>query len=595
MTDSVHGYRSLPPPSGGNGNNGLKSEAQSRSSSDSSPTENDHYYPTKSESTQDSPTGGMFNNPQDYKSPQDYSSSISGNKRPKQQDSPPDHHHHSGGILPVKKGRGRPKKICDGVELKEWSDEEIYKLIGLWGSYDILYNCKHPLYHNKSEKAKAMERLRENLEEAGIPATTRQIFDKLTTLRNYYGAVKRKSESLKRQGFEGEEAYFCRWQFYQPLAFLDGTFSPRHSDLHMKKHPYMMDNSPMSSSVRTMSTLLTLTNQQQQQGGRPSAVSAVGGGGPVRDPYDPRPIEAIQASHMMRSSQSMHNPIMHLNHTHPPIVNQPLQPHNHAVIDSNHPITDHAVQSNHSNEPNNNSNSSNSESLHNSHVNNNNLNHVNGRSTPINQSNHPYPPNHPAHPANHIPHSAKLPDLTPNHLTAAGQQARQSGGTLPNHHANHTKHNPHSDKTEDQLFGEIVAKMIAGIVDSEEKALLLIRIQQDIVQTKFRAKSAFQKPRTQSPTPWNTGNQDSNASTQQQARDTNSNHEYYTEPKGANTNEYYAEQKGANTTEYFTEQKAYHSNSSVQHSSLEHSPLSSRSDSPLSSPAGAAPKLDMTT
>ena len=41
------------------------------------------------------------------------------------------------GAPPVKKGRGRPKKVYDGVEIKEWSDDEIYKLIDLWGKGPI--------------------------------------------------------------------------------------------------------------------------------------------------------------------------------------------------------------------------------------------------------------------------------------------------------------------------------------------------------------------------------------------------------------------------------------------------------------------------
>ena len=99
------------------------------------------------------------------------------------------------------------------------------------------------MYHNKVEKSNAVEALRERLEEARITASTRQICDKLTTLRNYYGAVKRKSDSLKRQGFEGDEAYYCRWQFYQPLSFLEGTFSPRTGTEYPRKQlPYVMDN-----------------------------------------------------------------------------------------------------------------------------------------------------------------------------------------------------------------------------------------------------------------------------------------------------------------------------------------------------------------
>lgn len=456
--------------------------------------ENDHYYPhaTKVECSSDSPP--MPSNAEYLK---------------RHQDSPPEHHN---GGPPVKKGRGRPKKICDGVEIKEWSDDEIYKLIELWGKHDILYNCKHPLYHNKAEKTKSMEMLRERLDEAGVSATTRQIFDKLTTLRNYYGAVKRKSESLKRQGFEGEDAYFCRWQFYQPLSFLEGTFSPRHSELHYKKLPYIMDNGSMMTSERSLPSLLSVSNQQV----RP----------PVSREIFDRPKEAIppNPNHMSRHQHSRSSPPTHMHLLgHPP-----------------NPPTNHSME--HTEKPNHGASSQSqvisSSTVHSAHV-------------PTGHPDATQHPRHPGQPTNHSPRSnppSGAATRSPTHPHAHAQQHHKHTNTILRDGV---------EKTEDQLFGEIVAKMISGIIDSEEKALLLIRIQQDIVQTKFRIKSAFQKPpRVHSTTPnWN-GIHIINPP----LKDTNNAHEYYTEQK--------------------------------QYRSLEHSPLSSRSDSPLSSPA-CPPKLDI--
>ena len=38
------------------------------------------------------------------------------------------------------------------------------------------------------------------------------------------------------------------------------------------------------------------------------------------------------------------------------------------------------------------------------------------------------------------------------------------------------------EKSEDEIFGEMITKMIAGIPESEQKYLLKLRIQQDIVK-----------------------------------------------------------------------------------------------------------------
>ena len=48
------------------------------------------------------------------------------------------------------------------------------------------------------------------------------------------------------------------------------------------------------------------------------------------------------------------------------------------------------------------------------------------------------------------------------------------------------------EKSEDEIFGEIITKMIAGIPESEEKYLLKLRIQQDIVKTRYPFNKRYQ-------------------------------------------------------------------------------------------------------
>ena len=48
-----------------------------------------------------------------------------------------------------------------------------------------------------------------------------------------------------------------------------------------------------------------------------------------------------------------------------------------------------------------------------------------------------------------------------------------------------TREQEKAEKSEDEIFGEIVTKMIAGIPESEGKYLLKLQIQQDIVKTRY--------------------------------------------------------------------------------------------------------------
>ena len=49
-----------------------------------------------------------------------------------------------------------------------------------------------------------------------------------------------------------------------------------------------------------------------------------------------------------------------------------------------------------------------------------------------------------------------------------------------------------TDKSEKELFGEMMTKMIAGIPESEEKYLLKLRIQEDIVKTRYSFNRRYQ-------------------------------------------------------------------------------------------------------
>ena len=79
------------------------------------------------------------------------------------------------------------KNIKPGVT-KEWSHKETLRLIELWESEEVLYNIKQRCYSNKDQRNNGLQRVKEELEESGIAADTKEIGSKLYSLRIYYSA-----------------------------------------------------------------------------------------------------------------------------------------------------------------------------------------------------------------------------------------------------------------------------------------------------------------------------------------------------------------------------------------------------------------------
>ena len=69
---------------------------------------------------------------------------------------------------------------------REWAQNEINELIAIWEEEEALYNVRHPDYSIKQKRNNALDRVRSQLESAGIFATTTEIQNKLHSLRVYY-------------------------------------------------------------------------------------------------------------------------------------------------------------------------------------------------------------------------------------------------------------------------------------------------------------------------------------------------------------------------------------------------------------------------
>ena len=170
-------------------------------------------------------------------------------------------------VYAMSKKRGRPGKKGD----KYWLDDEIEVLIRFWSAKELLYNCRHMHYHDRDRRAKAINDIRELLEEEGINATNKQIHEKMTNLRNYFSAERRKIEASKKSGAATDTTvYASRWKFFIPLEFLQDNFIPRRTASNLtSKHEgdsflnvsipedtsptYNIDNRPSAKAARKLS------------------------------------------------------------------------------------------------------------------------------------------------------------------------------------------------------------------------------------------------------------------------------------------------------------------------------------------------------
>ena len=121
----------------------------------------------------------------------------------------------------------RRRSVKKGV--KYWLDDKTEVLIRFWSAKDLLCICRHMNYHDRGRKAMAINDIRELLEEEGINATNKQIQEKMTNLRNYFSAERRKIEVSKKSGAATDTVYASQWKFFLPLEFLQDNFIPRRT------------------------------------------------------------------------------------------------------------------------------------------------------------------------------------------------------------------------------------------------------------------------------------------------------------------------------------------------------------------------------
>ena len=99
----------------------------------------------------------------------------------------------------------------------------------MWSRFEVLFNAKHPLYYNKAEKGKALNKIKGSLESNGYSFSTKDIAENIANLRNYYEAQRRIVEVSAKSGAGTNEIYESKWKFFNQLNFLNDNLIPRNS------------------------------------------------------------------------------------------------------------------------------------------------------------------------------------------------------------------------------------------------------------------------------------------------------------------------------------------------------------------------------
>ena len=122
--------------------------------------------------------------------------------------------------FPVKAPHGRPK----WVNKFNWSDGSTELLIDLWQSKPILFDVKHPEYHKRDKKEKAISEIRKCMEDSGFNVDANDIT--FTSLRSYFSQERAKVTASK-SGDGADAVIESRWKFFSRLMFLSDSITPR--------------------------------------------------------------------------------------------------------------------------------------------------------------------------------------------------------------------------------------------------------------------------------------------------------------------------------------------------------------------------------
>lgn len=111
---------------------------------------------------------------------------------------------------------------------RRWTEPDIRQLIKKWSSHDALYDSKNPLYYPKEEREKIIAQMQQELNNEGLNYTFKQVQEKMSNLRTYYGSQRRLVEINKDRN--SNDKFVSKWKYFNELSFLYDHVTPRYSD-----------------------------------------------------------------------------------------------------------------------------------------------------------------------------------------------------------------------------------------------------------------------------------------------------------------------------------------------------------------------------
>ena len=153
--------------------------------------------------------------------------------------------------------RTEPKK-----KRKEWDDEEIMLLIEAWKNEEVLYNIKHPFYYLKEAKSKAIVNIKRKLEAQNITVSIKTIIEKITNLRNYFGAQMRMVDASRKSGAGPGETYKSKWKFFRHLTFLRENLTHRTTKGYLAENALESHAATAESSRDLPIVVVTTSNKE---------------------------------------------------------------------------------------------------------------------------------------------------------------------------------------------------------------------------------------------------------------------------------------------------------------------------------------------
>lgn len=124
---------------------------------------------------------------------------------------------------------------------RHWTYDQIMRLIKFWKKEEVLYNVKHPSYHDKDTKNNAINHIVAKLADEAVFVTCEEVVNKMHSLRVYFANKRNKLHDSKKSGEGHDDSFKITWPYYESLMFLNDNVISRSSSSSIVHKPTVCD------------------------------------------------------------------------------------------------------------------------------------------------------------------------------------------------------------------------------------------------------------------------------------------------------------------------------------------------------------------